>query len=98
MKLVKDGEEVKNEHGHGITKIIRDAALIAAVATAVKVERRVIVRELATANGASNYTIHKILQKESKGLSWQRTALFSTGTIHSPRGQGLVCRQHHPTA
>ena len=46
MKLVKDGEEVKNEHGCGTTKIIRDAAFIAAVAAAVKLEGRVTVREL----------------------------------------------------
>ena len=48
MKLVKDGEEVKNERGRGTTKIIRDAAFIAAVAVAaaVKLEGRVTVREL----------------------------------------------------
>ena len=46
MKLVKDGEEVKNERGRGTTKIIRDEALIASVAAAVKLEGRVTVREL----------------------------------------------------
>jgi len=53
MKLVKDGEEVKNECGRGRT-------LIAALA-AVEEDGQVIVRELASANGMSHYTIHKIL-------------------------------------
>ena len=68
IKLVKDGEEVKNERGRGTTKRVRDAALIAAVAAAVEEDGWVSVRELASANGVSNDTIHKILHDEL-GLS-----------------------------
>ena len=68
IKLIKDGEEVKNERGRGTTKRDRDAALIAAVAAAIEEDGRVSVRELASANGVSNDTIHKILHDEL-GLS-----------------------------
>ena len=64
IKLIKDGEEVKNERGRGTTKRVRDAALIAAVAAAIEEDGRVSVRELASANGVSNDTIHKILHDE----------------------------------
>ena len=45
MKLVKDGKEVTNENGHGKTKGIRDAVLIAVVAAAMQDDRWVTVRE-----------------------------------------------------
>ena len=54
MKLVKDGEEVKNECGRGRT-------VIAALTAAVEEDGQVIVRELPSANGMLHYTIHKIL-------------------------------------
>jgi hypothetical protein len=53
-----------NERGHGKTKRIRDAALIAVVAAAVEEDRWVTVRE--RANGVSNDTCEMVKLREKR--------------------------------
>ena len=67
INIVKKGGDVKDERGCNCEKA-RTAALIANIAADVEQDGRVTIRDLATAYGVSNDTIHKILH-DDLGLS-----------------------------
>jgi [histone H3]-lysine36 N-dimethyltransferase SETMAR len=64
IKLVKKGKSTEDKRKFNGRRKVRDPAFIADVATAVKENRRVTVRKLASTFGVTKNTIHRTLRKD----------------------------------